>query len=164
MSYDVYSKKDVLSEGFDVKKNTSHRWSISSDRKSFIYFLCNKDHEIVYIGQSFYDPSVRVLTHEKEGKKEFLYYRAIQIFKCPIEELNNIEAELILKYKPFYNKVLPKNDKWASFENALKVVGLNKWDFSRLSKNSLFPKLKTKKFNNHTYYSIDQIKGLVIKK
>ena len=164
MNYDVYSKKDVLSDDFDIRKNTSHRWSIPSNRKSFIYFLCNKDHEIVYIGQSFYDPSIRVFTHEKEGKKEFSYYRAIQLFKCPVEDLNNVEAELILKHKPIYNKVLPNNDKWASFGNVLKSVSLSKWDFSRLSKNPLFPKLKTKEFNDCIYYSIDQIKGLVIKK
>lgn len=163
MSYDVYSKEDTLALDFDVLKNTGHRWSIRSNKRSFIYFLCNSNHEIVYIGQSLYDPIVRVFTHRKDGKKEFSYYRAIHLYKCPIEELNNVEASLILKYKPMYNKTLPRNDNWARFELVLKLVGLNKWDFSRLAKNPLFPKLETKEFNNQTYYSINQLKGLVQK-
>jgi hypothetical protein len=73
---------------------------IKQEKKSGVYILCQNE-KVVYVGVS-HDVHVRLWQHRDENKKrwdcvkwieEKDYYKAL----C-------IESELILHYKPFYNK------------------------------------------------------------
>jgi len=75
-----------------------------------IYFLIN-DNEIVYVGQNINGGLERVNAHAKLGKKKFNYYT---IIKCDYKNMNEIEAEYILKFEPIYNKIIPVNSKYKS--------------------------------------------------
>ena len=67
-----------------------------------IYFLIDGD-QIVYVGQSGDGPT-RVASHRAERKKSFTHFF---ILPAPTENLNELEALYIHKFKPKYNKSLP---------------------------------------------------------
>ncbi|NBX98162.1 hypothetical protein EBQ81_04850 [bacterium] len=71
----------------------------------FVYFLC-RDHEDrpVYIGQS-QNWASRIATHFKDTDKEWDYYKLIE---CKTHSaMVELEAQLINKYRPEYNKHIP---------------------------------------------------------
>ncbi len=70
-----------------------------------VYSLLNKKKEIVYVGQSA-NLRQRIFTH-LASSKEFDY---IKWCVCEKSEMNNLEAEGIVKAKSPMNKALPKND------------------------------------------------------
>jgi hypothetical protein len=63
-----------------------------------VYFLCQKG-EIVYIGQSL-NVAQRIITHRKEGFKEFDSAFYIQ---CHISHLDHFEMALIRYFRPKFN-------------------------------------------------------------
>ena len=70
----------------------------------FIYRLISNG-ECVYVGQTV-DLKPRIYHHLYKGK----CFDSIHVFQCEIEELNNVEAKLIVKLKPMLNKSIPKCD------------------------------------------------------
>ena len=64
-----------------------------------VYFLYAGD-ELVYIGQSK-NVVGRVASHCSDEYKEFTTYSFIDV---PYHKLREVEAELISKYRPRYNK------------------------------------------------------------
>ena len=70
----------------------------------FIYKLI-ADSECVYVGQTV-DLKPRIYQHLSTGKK----FDSIGVFQCEIENLNNVEANLIVKLKPSLNRSIPKCD------------------------------------------------------
>jgi hypothetical protein len=66
----------------------------------FLFFI--KD--LVYIGQSR-DIFARIRSHMKEGQKQFTRFAYIE---CLQVDLDSVERDLILTYKPRYNKVFSR--------------------------------------------------------
>ncbi len=89
-----------------------------------IYFLiqCN---EIVYVGQAT-DIIGRVYHHTK--KKIF---DSFSYLECE-GDMNLVEAEYILRFDPAYNRKLPKNDKYKSFDVLLGLTGAGQWGRDKL--------------------------------
>lgn len=83
---------------------------IKAKKTRGIYYLY-KDGIVVYIGQSLLCEK-RVMNHL--GNIDFDEYEIIEIKNG---ELNEIEADEILKYKPKYNKSIPKNKKFISLKS-----------------------------------------------
>jgi hypothetical protein len=72
-----------------------------------IYFLC-LNNMIQYIGQAI-NIGNRVIHHFKEDKIPF---NSIYWIQCPLNRLDALEAALIRKLKPAYNKLVPlRSDK-----------------------------------------------------
>ena len=69
--------------------------------KVFIYFLC-KEKEVVYVGQTR-QGLYRPFSHTNKDFDE------IMICQCEEEDLDYMENEFILKYKPKYNNSLNLN-------------------------------------------------------
>jgi len=70
----------------------------------FIYRLI-KDGECSYVGQTV-DLKSRLYHHLSAGKT----FDSVEVFQCEIENLNNVEADLIVKLKPVLNRSIPKCD------------------------------------------------------
>lgn len=83
---------------FDEKSDYSIR--ISDLPTSFVYFLLDGD-EVVYVGQT----SVGIYRPIAHLHSEKVFDR-IEIIKCPVIYLDEIEGKLILKYRPKYNKTI----------------------------------------------------------
>ena len=94
---------------------------------SGIYFLINED-EIVYVGQAS-DILNRVYFHAKDKSKVFDSFSFVDIDNDA--DFNAIEAEYIFRFGPMYNKSMPKNDKYKSFDSLLEVIGTNRWNLNR---------------------------------
>ncbi len=86
-----------------------------------IYCLWHKQ-TLVYIGQS---QSIieRIFKHKYD--KEF---DGFTCFKCDKEELNEVESRLILEHQPIYNKSVPVNSDYISYNQIKKESNLNLWD------------------------------------
>lgn len=110
-----------------------------------IYFLF-KNHELIYIGQSE-DIFKRVPIHL--GSKDFNNWNYIEYEN---ENLNNIEAEFILKFQPKQNKAIPKNDNWISASTLKLKFGISKVTINKMIKNQ---EIDCIIFNNVKY-----VKGL----
>ena len=67
-----------------------------------VYFLYNKDKQLVYIGKSV-DVYVRILEHRFEQKKDFHFFKVAGVKKLAFAEL--LEIYLIEKYKTHGEKV-----------------------------------------------------------
>ena len=100
---------------FIYKKN------IPVDREILIgvYFLFKKD-KIVYVGQS-QNIKERINTHKKN--KLFDCWNYIEVLGGNI---NEIEADYILKYNPIYNKSIHTNTKWISLSTCSQTIKLKK--------------------------------------
>ena len=112
-----------------------------------IYFLF-KNNSVVYVGQSE-NILTRINAHYNSDKV-FDSWNYIEAHKV---DLNNLEAESILKYNPPLNQVLPTNSIWIS-DNSLKLkYGIGKNEAKSLVKNGLVsPPVY---FKTHKYYLID---------
>lgn len=78
-----------------------------------VYFLYNKDKQLVYIGKSV-DVYVRILEHKLEQKKDFHFFKVAGVKKLAFAEL--LEIYLIEKYKTHF-KLLNKASIGTTFEN-----------------------------------------------
>ena len=84
--------------------------------RGYIYLLYDDTDEVVYVGQSKYLEG-RIKAHYKD-KPDVRYAK---YFEVPIDEMNEIEAEYIIKYLPVYNHSLPKNTLFYSLDGYQKV-------------------------------------------
>ena len=88
----------------------------------YILFLDNK---IVYVGQSV-NVLGRVKTHFRKGlySKNFDFYSFIAFseIKHLYNSIDDAEADFICKYRPFYNKTIPKNNLWVSLKKISKLI------------------------------------------
>lgn len=99
---------------------------------------------LVYIGQS---ESImeRIFKHKYE--KEF---DGFTFFVCEKHELNEVEAQLILEHQPLYNRSIPVNKDFISYNQIKRQYGFSKPEIKRMVlgcgiepiafKNSLFVK------------------------
>ena len=72
-----------------------------------IYLLIYQT-EIVYVGQSR-DVYSRLPIHAMDKQ-----FDRFTIIPCPLDLLNELEAEYIVKFAPRYNVMLPPNNTWAT--------------------------------------------------
>jgi excinuclease UvrABC nuclease subunit len=82
-------------------------------------YLLWKDDEIIYVGQSV-NIIARIGVHSEH--KEFDEYSYFELEHPTKDELNELEAALIIKYAPSLNQALPHNKRYAS------LVGLRSRD------------------------------------
>jgi hypothetical protein len=75
-----------------------------------IYFLFKED-QVIYIGQSRNGGFDRIGQHLNYTDKDFDAYT---IMPCHESEINELEAEYILRLNPPYNKNIPYNAKYKS--------------------------------------------------
>ena len=98
---------------------------VEEKRIGHIYFLIDKD-EVVYVGQTQFGIS-RPLKHKDK------VFDSFYMKECPIPLLDKQEREMILKYKPKYNKNYNNDETTMSFyevQNKLKDNGyIVRWAF-----------------------------------
>lgn len=82
---------------------------------TFGVYLLIRNHIVVYVGQTW-QIETRIRNHRSDKKKEFDRYH---FFKCPAENLNWFEQELIERFKPIYNKQTKVNN-YFSLMNAIR--------------------------------------------
>lgn len=88
-----------------------------------IYVLL-REGEIVYVGQSQNIKS-RIGTHLAEKAKIFDSYYVIY---CDSFQLNDLEAEFIIKFDPIYNAAIPSNNEYKTFEGVRKqLTSKHRW-------------------------------------
>lgn len=114
--------------------------------RTFIYFLVYKG-KVVYVGKTKMGMH-RVYQHN--DKK----FDSIFIFPCSLEELDKIEGEYILKYKPKYNKV-PNLKKAFSIKKVVselnQIYGCTKCTRKQLSDIIKVLNISPSIFNNTLY-------------
>lgn len=128
--------------------------------KPSIYFL-RKNGEVVYVGSSAFG-LYRALAHACINvPKDF---DEVELIDCDIEHLQELEAELILRYKPMYNLSMPSSNnvtlRWFR-KNYCKgqVTELGLLDLKKLVKQAgLKP---NGSFNGETYYDLMELSDLV---
>lgn len=97
-------------------------------KKTGVYFLYDKNKNLVYIGFSG-NMYIRILEHIAEDKKDFSFYKAIE-FKN-IKSAQFAEIKLISIYKPKYNKLVCDdfNNLWSLIysivEDNIDIIELN---------------------------------------
>ena len=69
--------------------------------------------EIVYVGQSR-NVFHRIGLHGANEEKVFDSY---SIIECEPQDLNDLEAELIVRFAPMYNVTLPLNNSWITLSH-----------------------------------------------
>lgn len=157
MYYDCYTPEDLID--MDERKFIAKMTPPNINKKAFIYLLINSYEQVVYVGQSCYHPIFRIFHHLKDEDKDFSTYSSILI--CPSFDkkiLNDTEAELILKFKPKYNKTLPNNTLWAKQGTLLKKLDIGKIQFTKLRKKH---KIEIKTFKGDFYFNIPQVKKII---
>ncbi len=121
--YEILSPQNAIND--DIWKDCKE-YAIQSDI-GYIYALFDGT-DLVYIGQSK-DLTSRINSHKhlKENKHFTCKY-----FTVSLKEMNEVEAELILRYLPKLNKSLPSSkfitldealkDNWEVLKNKLELI------------------------------------------
>jgi hypothetical protein len=132
-------------------KTMSSQYTLPRNKKikvhngGVIYLLFNGN-KIVYVGQSK-DSLFGRIEHHKTDKK----FDSFSFFDCSIHELDDKEAELIIKHKPKYNKSLPGNSVYKNREYICKFYKLTAWEFKRVANEfSVVPSIS---INGKDYYN-----------
>jgi predicted GIY-YIG superfamily endonuclease len=114
---------------------------VEEKRVGHIYFLMDKD-EVVYVGQTKFGTS-RPLQHKDK------VFDSFYMKECPIPLLDKQEREMILKYKPKYNKNYNNDEitmslyevqkklkdngyivRWAFLTKIIGVIGIKLFEFN----------------------------------
>lgn len=85
-----------------------------------VYFLFDDD-ELVYVGQST-KAHARVAAHILEDIKEF---NCFAVLECSATDLNETEAEAIVRFNPKYNRAVPGNKKWIGISHLRRLTGMD---------------------------------------
>ena len=78
----------------------------------YIYYLLFHDNEVMYVGQSK-NVFSRIGAHLSSGVIPFFMFRYFEVLP---HEMNDIEAEEIIKYRPRYNNSIPSNNTFFNLE------------------------------------------------
>lgn len=132
----VYSIIDIL--------ENKTEWVPKKHEKTNIYFLINKQNEVVYVGQSV-DVYSRVSNHR--GTKEFMYY---SYFACEKEAANSLEDMYITLLDPFYNKKL---NKFGMYYSLSEIAG--KFNLSQYQVLNTLESMKIEPLFSSNYRTID---------
>lgn len=77
---------------------------VAPPQRPGVYLLLDGD-EVVYVGKARFNLRGRLAEHFGDSRKEFTHYGYVEL---PMEQVKEAEDELIRKYLPRYNKMLPK--------------------------------------------------------
>lgn len=97
--------------------NFSHKENKPMFGKSGVYFLFYKE-DIVYVGQSK-NIEERIKAHQADNEKNFNSWNCIYLKH---HQLNNTEAFYILSLLPIYNKTIPKNKRFFTFNKLYEIA------------------------------------------
>lgn len=114
-------------------------------RKSIIYFLI-KDEKIVYVGQST-NGIYRIAAHSSDKVFNGYFYK-----EYPTEKLNDIEAEYIVRFEPYYNNSMPTNNIYKSIAYLKEIYNTDARTLKKFLKNN-----NIKPYFHGEYYSITEI-------
>lgn len=89
-----------------------------------LYFLLQGD-DVVYVGQSE-DILIRAHSHRKDKK-----YDGFSYLEFPEGNLNDLEAEYIIKCQPICNLTMPPNEKYKSLPVIRNMTNVNLWAVKR---------------------------------
>jgi hypothetical protein len=84
--------------------------------KKFIYLLFEND-KLVYIGQA-----ENVFSRVHEHRKKYPNITYVKYFEVESCNANDVEAELIIKNLPIYNKSIPSNKRYLTVDDANKII------------------------------------------
>lgn len=93
-------------------------------------YLLWKDGEVVYVGQSE-SIQQRVSAHLSDPKK---YFNAVSYAIVETGDLNQLEAELIIRYDPHLNHDLPRNTRYITKGYIRRILGIGGWELRRILK------------------------------
>ena len=91
----------------------------------------------VYVGQST-NIIARVGIHSEKGKINFDEYTYCELDQPTKEQLNELEANLIIKYSPSYNRLLPDNKKYANIKTLRRKNNISKWTIRKSGVTPIF--------------------------
>lgn len=124
---------------------------------NYIYILFRKG-KMVYIGRSKYYPHQRIESHIG-SKKVFDEFTIIKIGEeYDKEQLEGVEASLIIKYQPEYNTVLPPNNCWAIAKYLRAKLGIKYSRFIKVTQNVDMSKYECY-FRGRIYLNIKKFKA-----
>jgi len=98
---------------YDINQSLEFIIPICPDNHSYIYFLLNSYDEVIYVGQTKCLVS-RLAAHVNDKTKSGI--AKIRFITVPKGRVNEIEAELIIKHHPKFNKGIPTNTKFGSLQ------------------------------------------------
>lgn len=87
----------------------------------FIYKL-KRDGVIVYVGQSHSESGVKNRMHQHACGEYPKVFDDYEFYKVDGKNLNEVEADEIIKHKPIYNRVLPSNSKYITIKQFSKKL------------------------------------------
>lgn len=112
-----------------------------------IYFLW-KDSRIIYIGQSV-NMASRIFAHLH------MQYDSHTLVQYPTENLNDLEAEYIIRHKPINNKGLPENKLWKSAALIKREAGFT--SVTQIKKFARLTGVRVEQLSGILYYSIPDL-------
>ena len=83
----------------------------------YVYILYNDD-DCIYVGQTS-NLERRIDEHKNRFKGLFNRH---EVISCNCNSVDDIEAEMIVKLQPTYNKELPSNSKYAKYQDVESAV------------------------------------------
>lgn len=117
-----------------------------------IYFLYQDD-DIVYVGQS-QNIGQRVYTHLAKDEKVFNYYAVYECPKLSQQEMDNLEARIILEFDPRYNGSIPPNSKYKTISQLKKILRATAWGIKRWIKEYNIQRIGL------DHYRLEDFKGM----
>lgn len=81
-------------------------------------------------------------------------YSTVSYIEYSTEDLNEIEAEFIIKYEPFYNLAMPTNRKYKSLPVICKIAGAEMWEVRKFIKSRRVRSVA--QLGNVHYYKVSQ--------
>lgn len=115
----------------------------------YIYYLFDKEDEILYIGQTICLHS-RISTHRRAKKIPF---NNCKFFKCPRNELDEIESSEIILHSPRFNVNPPKSSTYFSLDGYKKLDPFVKGKIPKVKRIIREQNIK----NQNGYYHINDL-------
>lgn len=143
----MLNKKEIIERSFHLELCPS------------IYFLISNDKKIIYVGSSWEKEFERIQRHKRTG----IPFETISILKFPEfspEELLQKEADYIAKFKPQYNKNIPKNKRWKSLSDIRTIPELKKEIFytvPEIKRMAEAGEIETAKIGNILYINHEKL-------
>lgn len=109
----IYDDEELWQMEIEIRKNRMPVPEIYS----FLYFLYDGD-ELAYVGQTRHGVMSRIMSHKKDKVFDSISY----IKRVPEEDLSDLEATFIMRYRPKYNTSLPPNNRFMSIDKVGKAV------------------------------------------
>lgn len=141
-----------------IKNNTQE---IQVPRKYIVYYLTDNEGEVVYVGKSNSSMFNRLGSHTYQKQFERVFYREFETE----EEMEKVEVEEILNYRPKYNGIVEKPH-LVGYMNRKQVRQFMRENKIKIYNFTAFVEkenIDVVSMKNATYYN-DSIKTILIEK